>query len=95
MTTGTVPRGTRLLLICDVEGLPEGNVSITYTWYQECTGGCEIQEGDPYYTAVNDTLLVDATYWDGWKRHTCKVKYHIEDRMPVILPKFLTLTLTG
>ena len=95
VTTQTVPRGTRLLFICVAEGLPEGNVSITYTWYQECTGVCEIQEGEPYYTAANDALLVDATSWDGRKRHTCKVQYHIEDRMPATLQTFLTLTLTG
>ena len=32
--------------------------------------------GDPYYTAVNDTLLVDATSWGGERRrHICEVNY--------------------
>ena len=72
---GTVPRGTRLLFTCDVEGLPEGNVVINYKWSYNCEKGkCEIQEGHPYYTAVNDTLLVDTTSWGGGTRwHTCAV----------------------
>ena len=75
---GNVLRGTRLLLICDVEGLPEGAVVHSYKWYHSCsTGICEIQRESPFYTAVNDTLLVDATTWDeGRRRHICQVKYH-------------------
>ena len=56
----SVLQGTRLILTCDVEGLPEGEVVISYKWYHSCsTGKCEIQEGHPYYTAVNDSLLVE------------------------------------
>ena len=74
-TPGTVPQGTRVLFTCDVEGLPEGHVAISYNWYHNCsTGRCEIRKGDPYYTAVNDTLLVDTTSWGGMRRrHICEV----------------------
>ena len=74
-------RGTRLLFICDVEGLPEGNVVINYKWYQNCsTRKCEIREGHPYYTAVNGTLLVDTTSWEGRpRRHICEVKYQSDE----------------
>ena len=38
------PRGTTVLVICDLEGLPEGNVVTSYKWYNNCTTGqCEIQ----------------------------------------------------
>ena len=72
-----VLRGTRLLLICDVEELPEGSVVVSYRWYHSCsTGKCEIQRETPYYTSVNDTLLVDATSWGrGRRSHTCDVEY--------------------
>ena len=73
---GTVPQGTRVLFICDVEGLPEGQVVNSYKWYHSSvtTGRSEIQEDDPYYTAVNDTLLVDTTSWGGRvRRHICEV----------------------
>ena len=74
---GNVLRGTRLLLTCDVNGLPEGSVITRYKWYHNCsTGRCEIQRESPYYTPVNDTLLVDATTWDGGRRrHYCQVEY--------------------
>ena len=96
MAQVTVPRGTRVLLTCDVEGQPEGNLEISYKWYQQCTEGmCEIREGDPYHTAVNDTLLVDATSWDGGKRYTCEVKYRSEGGGTGVKPGFATLRLTG
>lgn len=70
-----IPRGTRLILTCDVKGLPESIVVISYKWYYSCTtGNCEVQRGDSYYTAVNDTLLVD-TIWGGGRKHTCEVEY--------------------
>ena len=74
-----VPQGTRLLLTCDVEGLTEGKLTISYKWYHNCsTGRCEIR-GDPYYIPVNDTLLVDATSWEGRpRRFYCELKYHSE-----------------
>ena len=47
--------GTRVLLTCDVTGLPEGSEVISYKWHHNCTGPmCEIQEGTPYYRAVDD-----------------------------------------
>ena len=74
---GNVLRGTRHLLICDVEGLPEGSVVTSYKWYHSSvTGKFETQRESPYYTAVNDTLLVDATFWGGGRRwHICDVEY--------------------
>ena len=74
---GNVLRGTRLLLTCDVNGLPKGSVITSYKWYHNCsTGRCEIQRESPYYKPVNDTLLVDATTWDGGRRrHYCQVEY--------------------
>ena len=84
----TVPRGTRFLFTCDVAGLPEGHVAINYKWYHSSGAGrSEVQEDDPYYTAMNDTLLVDTISWGGMRRwHICEV----EDAND-----FFTLTLTG
>ena len=71
--------GTRVLLICDVTGLPEGNVVVSYRWYHKCTGTphrrCEIRDGDPYYRVVCDTLLVDITSQDQGGRYSCAVHY--------------------
>ena len=54
--------GTSVLLTCDVAGLPEGSEVIRYKWYHNCSGPvCAIQEGTPYYRAVDNTLLVDVT----------------------------------
>ena len=96
MARGTVPRGTTVLLICDREGQHEDNLKISYKWYQQCPEvRCEIREGDPYHTAVNDTLLVDATSWDGWRRYFCEVKYHSEEGSTGIQPVSTNLRLTG
>ena len=71
--------GTRVLLTCDVTGLPEGSEVISYKWYHMCTQmGCivqEIQEGTPYYRAVADTLLVDVTSHDLGGRYYCEAEY--------------------
>ena len=77
---GNVLQGTRLLLICDVEGLPEGSVVTGYRWEHSSTstGANEIQRESPYYKAVNDTLLIDATSWGNGRRHTCEVEYRSE-----------------
>ena len=65
--------GTRVLLTCDVTGLPEGSEVISYKWYHNCTRPmCEIQEGTPYYRAVADTLLVDVTSHDMGGRYYCE-----------------------
>ena len=77
---GNVLRGTRLLLICDVEGLPAGSVVTNYRWFHSGTsmGSNEIQRESPYYKPVNDTLLIDATSWGNGRRHTCEVEYRSE-----------------
>ena len=96
-TLEQVFRGTRLLLICDVEGQPEGSFVISYKWYHSCkTGMCEIQRESPYYKAVNDTLLVDATFWDGGKRrHICEIEYYSEEGRTSTLIGFKAFSLTG
>ena len=70
--------GTRVLLTCDVTGLPEGSEVVNYRWYHNCAGRpdsrCEIQDGDPYYRVVKDTLLVDVTSLDQGGRYYCKIK---------------------
>ena len=77
--------GTRVLLTCDVTGLPEGSEVISYKWYHRCPQmGCmvqEIQEGTPYYRAVADTLLVDVTSQDLGGTYYCDVKYRTEQTM--------------
>ena len=71
--------GRRVLLTCDVTGLPQGGKVVNYRWYHNCTGRlnsrCEIQDRDPYYRVVNDTLLVDVTSWDQGGRYFCTVHY--------------------
>ena len=70
--------GTRVLLTCDVTGLPEGSEALSYRWYHKCTGRpssrCEIQDGDPYYRVVSDTLLLDVTSGDQGGRYHCTVR---------------------
>ena len=67
--------GTRVLLTCDVTGLPEDREALSYKWYHNCTVGldrlCEIRDGDPYYRVVKDTLLVDVTSRDQGGRYYC------------------------
>ena len=66
--------GTRVLLTCDVTGLPENSEVVNYRWYHNCTGPldmCEIQDRDPYYRVVKDTLLMDVTSLDQGGRYYC------------------------
>ena len=74
--------GTRVLLTCDVTGLPKNSEVGNYKWYHNCTGRpnsrCEIQDRDPYYRVVKDTLLVDVTSLDQGGRYYCN-----EDSLPV------------
>ena len=67
--------GTRVLLICNVTGLPEDSEALSYRWYHNCTArpdrACEIRDGDPYYRVVKDTLLVDVTSFDQGGRYYC------------------------
>ena len=76
---GAFTLGTRVLLICEATGFPQGGKLINYTWEHNCTEGtdgrCEIQDGDPYYRVVNDTLLVDVTSWDQGGKYYCTVHY--------------------
>ena len=69
--------GTRVVLTCDVAGHPQAGTLISYRWEHNCTGGthgrCEIRDADPYYRAVNDTLLVDVTSWVLGGRYYCFV----------------------
>ena len=68
--------GTRVLLTCDVTGLPEGSEILSYKWYHNCAyERCEIQEGDPYYRVVADTLLVDVTSENNVGRYHCHTTY--------------------
>ena len=74
--------GTRVLLTCDVTGLPEGSEVISYKWYHNCIRSmCEIQEGTPYYRAVDDTLVVDVTSQDLGGIYYCHAEYHNEQSM--------------
>ena len=64
--------GTRVLLTCNVTGLPEDSEVVR--WYHNCTGrfdGCEIVDRKPYYKVVKDTLLVDVTSLDQGGRYHC------------------------
>ena len=72
--------GTRLLLTCDVIGFSEGNEVVSYRWYHNNTvdtGGSQdkknIQDRDPYYRALSDTLLIDVTSLDQGGRYSCSV----------------------
>ena len=74
--------GTRVLLTCNVRGLPEGSEVVNYRWYHNCAGHpnsrCEIRDDDPYYRVVKDTLLVDVTSLDQGGRCYCN-----PDSLPV------------
>ena len=69
--------GTRVLLTCDVTGLPEGSKVVSYRWFHSCMRGlrCEIEDRDPYYQIVDDTLLVDVISQDLGGRYYCYVKF--------------------
>ena len=75
--------GTRVLLTCDVTGLPEGSEALSYKWFHNCktyrpSSLCEIRDGDAYYRVVKDTLLVDVTSLDQGGRYHCNA-----DLLPV------------
>ena len=77
--------GTRVLLTCDVTGLPEGSEVLRYRWYRNCasiiSSLCEMRDGDsPYYRVVKDTLLVDVTSLDHGGRYYCTVQHQQERR---------------
>ena len=72
-------QGTRVLLTCDVTGLPEGNEVLSYRWFHSLTGDSQrryqIQDRDPYYRVVKDTLLVDVSSQDQRRKYTCFVGF--------------------
>ena len=68
--------GTRVLLTCNVTGLPKDSEVLSYKWYHNCAyERCKIQGGDPYYRVVADTLLVDVTSENNVGRYHCIVTY--------------------
>ena len=81
--------GARVLLTCDVTGLPEGSEVLTYKWYHNCAyERCEIREGDPYYRVVADTLLVDVTSENNVGIYNCHVTYRNMGRVSVTAKTF-------
>ena len=76
----TITQGTRLLLTCDVTGFSEGNEVVSYRWLHSNTVDMrsgekkkKIQDRDPYYRALSDTLLVDVTSLDQGGMYSCSV----------------------
>ena len=70
--------GTRVLLTCDVTELPEGSEVVSYRWFHNCTKNsnrCQIQDRDPYYRVVDDTLLVNVISQDQGGRYYCFVRF--------------------
>ena len=74
ITRNPLTLGTRVLLTCDVTGLPEGSEVVSFKWYHNCTelhnSRCEIKD-KAYYRVVNDSLLVDVTSLDQGGRYSC------------------------
>ena len=71
--------GTRVLLTCDVTGLPEDSEVVSYRWFHSLTGDTQgmyqIQDRDPYYRVVIDTLLIDVTSLDQGGKYSCNVRF--------------------
>ena len=71
--------GTRVLLTCNVTGLPEGSEVVRYRWFHSPTGYSQdryqIKDRYSYYKIVNDTLLVDVTSLDQQGKYTCFVSF--------------------
>ena len=83
--------GTRVLLTCDVTGLPEGSEVLSYIWYRKCNSAwCEKREGDPYYRVVADTLLVDVTSENNVGIYLCNVTYNSMPGVSVNAKSFTT-----
>ena len=74
--------GTRVLLTCDVTGLPEGSEVVRYRWFHSLKGDTQeryqIKDRYSYYTIVNDTLLVDVTSLNHRGKYTCFVSFSNE-----------------
>ena len=74
--------GTRVLLTCDVTGLPVDSEVVSYRWFHSCTeldnSGCIIEDEKPYYRVLKDTLLVDVTSLEQGGRYYCTVQHRQE-----------------
>ena len=73
-------QGTKLLLTCDVTRLPhEDSEVVSYRWFHILTGDTQgryqIQDRDPYYRVVKDTLLIDVTSLHQGGSYTCFVSF--------------------
>ena len=79
--------GTRVLLTCNVTGLPEDSEVVSYRWYHNCpvrlNSRCEIQDRDPYYRVVKNTLLVDVSSLDQGGRYYCTAPILQESQIAV------------
>ena len=85
--------GTRLLLTCNVTELSEENEVLSYRWFLNCTQPrCKVQNGDPYYRVVADTLLVDVTSLDQGGRYYCFVTF---SNTPQALASTSNITVAG
>ena len=78
-TKVAIALGTRLLLTCDVTGLPENSEVNRYRWFHSLTGDSQdryqMLDRDPYYRVVKDSLLIDVTSWDQGGKYTCFVGF--------------------
>ena len=79
--------GTRVLLTCNVTGLPEDSEALSYKWHHNCativSSRCEIRDGDPYYRVLKDTLLVDVTSLKQGGRYYCTVQHQQESQRAI------------
>ena len=77
-TKVAITLGRRILLTCGVTGLSEENGVVSYRWFHSHTGKnkdrYQIQDRQPYYRIVKDTLLMDVTSLDQGGKYTCFVK---------------------
>ena len=79
--------GTRVLLTCDVTGISEGSEVVGYRWFHNCRGHptvlCEIQDSDPYYRVMKDTLLLDVSSLDQEGRYYCTAQCQQETQRAI------------
>ena len=91
--------GTRVLLTCNVTGLPVSNEVLSYRWYHSHTGSTQeryqIHNRDPYYRVVDDTLLVDVTSWHQGGKYTCFVNSKFNNSALVSSHSLSSITVAG
>ena len=79
LRTNPFTLGTRVLLTCNVTGLPEDSEVVSYRWFHKLPGHTQnryqIQDRHPYYRVVKDTLLIDVTSLDQGGKYTCFVSF--------------------